>query len=130
MYDSKPGWWIARELGMRIGLPEFFPWKDSIEYAKTRLESGGYDCDALQRDGVILGEPGPLYYEEGAAPEFYTESGKIELYSNALASHGFDAMPTYHDDEIDFALGEEAQGDKHNPAPFKPLFIERSRLFF
>ncbi len=101
MYDSKPGWWIARELGMRIGLPEFFPWKDSIEYAKTRLESGGYDCDALQRDGVILGEPGPLYYEEGAAPEFYTESGKIELYSNALASHGFDAMPTYHDDEIE-----------------------------
>ncbi|MGD2071092.1 MAG: molybdopterin-dependent oxidoreductase [Gemmatimonadota bacterium] len=101
MYDSKPGWWIARELGHRIGLPEFFPWKDSMEYAKTRLERAGIECEVLQRDGVARGEPGPLYYEEGAAPEFYTDSGKIELYSHRLASHGFDPMPTWHDGELE-----------------------------
>ena len=95
MYDSKPGWWMARELGKRIGLPEFFPWKDSIEYAKTRLEAAGLDCDVMKEDGVILGNPGPLYFEEGAIPEFYTDSGKIELYSPKLASLGFDPMPTY-----------------------------------
>jgi thiosulfate reductase / polysulfide reductase chain A len=101
MYDTKPGWWIARELGKRIGLPEFFPWEDSMEYAKTRLEMAGLDCDVLREDGVILGEPGPLYFEEGAPPVFYTESGRIELYSQRLAAHGFDPMPTWHDEEAE-----------------------------
>jgi len=101
MYDSKPGWWIARELGLRIGLPEFFPWKDSMEYAKTRVAAAGLDCEVLQRDGVILGEPQPLYFEEGAVPAFYTASGKIELYSQRLAENGFDPMPTWHDGEVE-----------------------------
>ncbi len=101
MYESKPGWWIARELGNKLGLTDFFPWQDSMDYARTRLHDTEYDCEVLQRDGVILGEQAPLYYEEGALPEFYTDSGKIELYSQRLASHGFDPMPTYHDDEVD-----------------------------
>jgi thiosulfate reductase/polysulfide reductase chain A len=101
MYDSKPGWWIARELGQRIGLPEFFPWKDSMEYAQTRLHDAGLDCEVLQRDGVIVGEPRPLYFEEGAPPVFYTTSGKIELYSQRLAEQGFDPMPTWHDGEVE-----------------------------
>jgi thiosulfate reductase/polysulfide reductase chain A len=101
MYESKPGWWMARELGNKLGLTDFFPWQDSMEYAKTRLHDTAYDCEVLQRDGVILGEPAPLYYEEGALPEFYTDSGKIELYSHRLASHGFDPIPTYHEDEVE-----------------------------
>jgi thiosulfate reductase/polysulfide reductase chain A len=101
MYDSKPGWWIARELGNRIGLPKFFPWKDSMEYAKTRLEAAGLECEVLQRDGVIVGEAGPLYFEEGAVPVFYTESGKIELYSQRLATAGFDPMPVWHESEVE-----------------------------
>ncbi len=101
MYDSKPGWWIAKELGNRLGLADFFPWKDSMEYAKLRLSMAWLDCDVLQRDGVILGEPSPLYFDEGAVPEFWTDSGKIELYSQRLAGHGFDPMPVYHDDELE-----------------------------
>ena len=49
MYDSKPGWWIAKELGQKIGLPECFPWKDSMEYAKSRVKAAGLDCEVLQR---------------------------------------------------------------------------------
>jgi len=101
MYESKPGWWIARELANRLGLEDFFPWKDSVEYAKTRLTAAGYDCDALQRDGVVLGPRQPIYFEEGAPAEFYTDSGKIELYSARLASLGFDPMPTWHQEEVD-----------------------------
>ncbi len=101
MYDSKPGWWIARELGKRIGLPEFFPWKDSVEYAKTRLEAAGLDCEVMKEQGVIRGKPGPLYFEEGAVPEFYTDSGKIELYSPKLAALGFDPMPTYDHSKLE-----------------------------
>ena len=28
MYDSRPGWWIARELGQRLGVADAFPWTD------------------------------------------------------------------------------------------------------
>ncbi len=97
MYESKPGWWIARELGMRLGLDKFFPWKDSMEYAKDRGKKAGIDCDSMQRDGVYLGKPQPLYFEEGAAPDFYTESGKIELYSSRLAALDHDPLPVYVD---------------------------------
>jgi thiosulfate reductase/polysulfide reductase chain A len=101
MYESKPGWWMARELAHRLDVGDFFPWENSMEYVRERLHETDYDCDVLQRDGVILTEPGPLYFEEGAAPDFYTDSGKIELFSQRLASNGFDPMPTYHEDDVD-----------------------------
>lgn len=101
MYESKPGWWMARELAHKLGLNDFFPWEDSMEYARARLHETDHRCEVLQRDGVILGEPGPLYYEEGAVPTFYTDSGRIELYSQRLASHGFDPMPTYHEEDVE-----------------------------
>jgi thiosulfate reductase/polysulfide reductase chain A len=100
MYDTKPGWWIARELATRLGLTEFFPWHNSMEYARERLHAGGYDSDVLRRDGVILGPPRPIYFEEGAAAEFPTASGKIELYSARLASLGFDPLPTWREDDV------------------------------
>jgi thiosulfate reductase/polysulfide reductase chain A len=101
MYESKPGWWMARELAHRLELNDFFPWENSMEYARARLHETDHQCEVLQRDGVILTEPEPLYFEEGAAPYFYTDSGKIELFSQRLASHGFDAMPTYHEDDVE-----------------------------
>jgi thiosulfate reductase/polysulfide reductase chain A len=101
MYDSKPGWWIARELGLKLGLPNFFPWKDAQEYAEARLKPLGFDCETLQREGVVMGERQPIYFEEGAVPAFWTDSGKIELYSQKLAAAGFDAMPTWHAEDVD-----------------------------
>jgi thiosulfate reductase/polysulfide reductase chain A len=95
MYDSKPGWWIAREIAHRIGLEDYFPWKDSVEYAKHRVREGGYDCDELQAKGVLLKKPGPIYIEDGIEPSFDTPSGKIELYSQQLADSGFDPVPQY-----------------------------------
>jgi thiosulfate reductase/polysulfide reductase chain A len=101
MYDSKPGWWIARELGNRLGLEHFFPWKDAQEYVEARLAPLGVSCETLRTDGVVLGERQPLYFEEGAVPEFWTDSGKIELYSQKLAANGFDPMPTWHSEDVE-----------------------------
>jgi len=95
MYDSKPGWWIAREIAHRIGLEDYFPWKDSIEYAKHRVKSGGYNCDELMKKGVVVNETPAIYIEDGIEPSFDTPSGKIELYSQQLADFGFDPMPQF-----------------------------------
>ena len=31
MYDSKPGWWIAKQIGERLGLHDYFNYDDYSE---------------------------------------------------------------------------------------------------
>jgi thiosulfate reductase/polysulfide reductase chain A len=99
LHESKPGWWIARELALRLGLRDYFPWEDSIEYAKQRVEAAGLDCDELRRTGVALGDRVPVCEEEGLQLAFATGSGKIELYSEVLKSAGFHPLPEYEPPE-------------------------------
>jgi thiosulfate reductase/polysulfide reductase chain A len=101
MYDSRPGWWIAKELGERLGVGDHFAWTDAREYVDARLRAAGIDVEQARRDGVVVGDRAPIYFEEGAPAEFYTGSGKIELYSPRLAELGFDPMPTWHDGELE-----------------------------
>ncbi len=93
--DSKPGWWITKQLAEKMGLGEHFPFEDMDEYLETRLEGTGVTLDQLRREGVVNLDRVPIYWDEGAPVEFYTPTGKIELYSTALAEKGFDPIPRY-----------------------------------
>lgn len=93
MYESKPGSWIAKELGRRLGLEEHFPWENAEEVVRRRARDAGIDFDVLRRDGVALGEAVPVCEEDGLELSFGTDSGKIELASTVLEEAGFDAMP-------------------------------------
>ncbi len=97
MYDSRPPWWWTKELGKRLGLEAYFPWDDIEDYLQQRLDPIGIKLSDLKRDGVKVLPRGPLYFEEGVPTEFYTDSGKIELYSHKLASFGQDPIPTFTD---------------------------------
>ncbi len=99
MYDSKPGWWIVKELAGKVGLAEHFPWTDAREFVKTRLEVKGQSWETLSRTGVLLGDEIPTCEEEGAEFSFETESGKIELFSKELADLDFDPLPVYRPQE-------------------------------
>ena len=99
MYESKPGWWIAKELGTRLGFGEVFDFEDAWTVIEKRAELGGYDLAELKETGVILGKPAPTCEEEGAAIPIFNDSGKIELESATLASLGFDALPTFEPPE-------------------------------
>jgi thiosulfate reductase/polysulfide reductase chain A len=94
-HEQKAGWWIGRELGIRLGLESYFPWKDAEECLRTRLEKGGYDWAELKAKGVIVAEKKPLFIEDGAEVTFETPSGKVEFWSKQLADKGFDAVPKY-----------------------------------
>jgi thiosulfate reductase/polysulfide reductase chain A len=93
--DQKPNWWIARELALRLGLGEYYPWQDVEQYLDHRLKGAGLSLDALKQRGIVRGTPAPLYFEDGVTPEFATPSGKIEFYSTQLADAGFDPVPRY-----------------------------------
>ena len=99
MYDSKPGWWIAKELATRVGLGAWFPWKDAKEYVRTRLARKGLSYEAIAEKGVLLGPAVPTCEEEGAPVSAATENGKIQLYSRELEALGFEPLPAYHPQE-------------------------------
>ncbi len=95
MHDSKPGWWIARELGLRLGLERYFPWENVEEYLDARLSGAGTSLRELSETGVREGPAQPIFIEDGVEPTFHTPSGKIELRSGLLAEAGLDPMPNF-----------------------------------
>jgi thiosulfate reductase / polysulfide reductase chain A len=98
LYQTKPGWWIARELGRRLGLEDFFPWQTAEEYLNTRLASIGLDLDQLRAQGGVVIQKGKPYltdFPAGADSPFKTPSKKIELYSDALLKAGHRPLPEY-----------------------------------
>jgi len=97
MYDTKPGWWIAKELGTKLGLGEFFPWQDMEEYLDTRLRTIGSSLEEIREQGTIV-RRGRNYwedYERFNMNPLGTPSGKIEIYSERFEQAGHDPMPTY-----------------------------------
>lgn len=99
MYDSKPGWWIAQQLAQRLGLEDYFPWDDAEAVVRWRADAAGIDFEQLQRTGVALGEHVPVCEEDGLAPTYSTQSGKIELFSTELEAIGFEPLPEYRSPE-------------------------------
>ena len=95
-YDSKPGWWIAKQLGNRLGLDEYFPWEDYADKIDWELKQIGSSLEEMQKIGVRnYPRKSPLYFREGQEVRFWTPTGKIELYSRQLEDKGFDPMPVY-----------------------------------
>jgi len=95
-YDSKPGWWIAKQLGHRLGLDAYFPWEDYTEVLDWQLQQVGSSLEEMQRIGVKnFPRTTPKYFTPGQAVSFRTPSGKIELYSQQIADRGFDPVPVY-----------------------------------
>jgi thiosulfate reductase/polysulfide reductase chain A len=97
-YDTKPNWWIAKELGKRLGLEEYFPWENIEEVLDWQLKKIGLSLEEMQRVGVkkFKREYDDLYPLEYLPDyEFNTNTGKIELYSTELDAEGFDPLPKY-----------------------------------
>ena len=96
-YNSKPDWWIVKELARRMGLNEYFKWNTIEELLDWQLRQVGSSLKEMQQIGVkkFPREYDDLYFLEGQNVEFNTNSGKIELYSTDLEAEGFDPMPKY-----------------------------------
>lgn len=96
LYDTKPGWWMARELGLRLGLEKYFKWETAEEYLNARLLSIGSSLDKMREEqGVIIQKGKPYFADLDGASPFHTPSGKIEFYTEELALAGLDPLPVY-----------------------------------
>ena len=95
--------WILRQLAGRLGLQDFFPWKDTEGVLDALLDapaSGHVTVETLRAEGGMRA----LAISHVAHPDltFPTPSGKLELYSERAASLGLPPLPEYE------ALGADA----------------------
>nr|HPM88376.1 molybdopterin dinucleotide binding domain-containing protein [Bacteroidales bacterium] len=97
LYNTKPAFWMARELAKRLGVIDYFPFEKIEDQLDWQLKQIGSSLEEMKKTGVKTFERPyeDLYFAPGENVEFYTPSGKIELYSLSIEEAGFDPMPKY-----------------------------------
>jgi thiosulfate reductase / polysulfide reductase chain A len=97
LYNTKPAWWMAKELSKRLGLEEYFKWNNLEEVLDWQLKETGTSLEEMQRTGVKTYERNAddLYFSIDEEVDFPTNTGKIELYSTSFEAEGFDPLPKY-----------------------------------
>lgn len=94
VHNTRPGWWIAKELGKRLGLSAYYPYDDYEDVIRYQLRDTGVSYTKLKRDGVIT-FPAKPYLEPGEKYPFKTADKKVHFYSEELKELGFDPLPKY-----------------------------------
>ncbi|MGF1659491.1 MAG: molybdopterin-dependent oxidoreductase [Rubrimonas sp.] len=95
LYDSKPSWWMAKQLAEKMGLGEYYPFEDFSEVIDWQLQQVGSSLEEMKRIGVKRFERQTPKYAAAGERSFGTPSGKIELSSSLLAQFGHDPLPKY-----------------------------------
>jgi len=112
--SAKPFFDIVVELSAAIGggMQQFFPWKSVDGWLKARIsgigglmKAGGLDY--LKQHGVWYDPKSRPNYGSYQAGGFPTPSGRIEVYSQNLASRNFAPLPVYEPIPAFRTLSEE-----------------------
>jgi thiosulfate reductase / polysulfide reductase chain A len=95
--NTKPGYQIARELSLKLGLESYFPFEKQEDLIDWQLKQIGSSLEEMQKVGVKTFERGDddLYFAGDEDIQFATDSGKVELYSTYFEQSGFDPLPKY-----------------------------------
>ncbi|AGL00060.1 molybdopterin-containing oxidoreductase family protein [Desulfoscipio gibsoniae] len=90
--ESWPDWKIWSELGLRLGMEEYFPWHNEEEVIDAYLKGELKDKLKSNPLGTYYGEKEYWVYKN---KKLNTPSGKVEIYSQTLKDAGFDPIPIY-----------------------------------
>ncbi|MBI4296161.1 MAG: molybdopterin-dependent oxidoreductase [Chloroflexi bacterium] len=90
-----PDWRFWSELGWRLGYGDAFPWRTDEEVVEYWLKPSGITLQQLAAE-----HPEGLFFDTKKydllqSSSLRTPSGKIELYSQALADSGYGPLPTH-----------------------------------
>ena len=94
--DTKPAWWIFRQLAERLDMTEYFPHNSIEELWAWQLEPTGLAIQDFDEKGfVTLCEEPILYDPKKLEGQFGTPSGKIEIISKKLEDAGLPSLKAY-----------------------------------
>ena len=128
-FDTRPAWWIFRELARRLGAGEYFEFETIEEIWDYQLEGTGITVSQLQEKGVLSLADKPILWDREGGLKFKTPSGKIELISGKLDDSGFESLaeftppPELSEDEFVLLFGRAAVHN-HGHTMNNPLLNE------
>ena len=91
--EAKSALWVFKELGTRLGLGDFFQYKDEEDYINQQLAPTGISLGELRLHGSVETGTG----DENDIYQWSTPSGKIELFSASLEKNNFDPLPVWQE---------------------------------
>ncbi|MFC1863677.1 molybdopterin dinucleotide binding domain-containing protein, partial [Thermodesulfobacteriota bacterium] len=102
MGERKSDYYFFREMAIRLGFGEYFPWKTEEDLYDYRLEPLGMTFEEASTKKYMIFSDEPWTYEAinprtGKKTGFATPSGKLELYSSVLEKLGYDPLPFYEE---------------------------------
>lgn len=95
-YDHKTDYEIFRELALRLGLGEHFPWRTLEESLDYRLQPMGLSFQEFMAKGGFDFPP-DSYKKYEKMGGFATPTGKLELYSTIIERLGYEPLPPYRE---------------------------------
>jgi thiosulfate reductase/polysulfide reductase chain A len=97
VYDSRPEWWIFRELAKRLGVGEYFPYESVEELWDFQLKGTGYRMTDFDEKGFVDLAEKAILLDRKTGLKFKTPSGKIEFFSPSLEQAGFPSFQDYRE---------------------------------
>jgi len=94
-FDSRPAWWIFRELARRMGAGRYFDFDGIEDIWAYQLEGTGLTVDQLRAKGVVALADKPVLFDRADGLRFKTASGKIEIVSPVLTKAGLPSLATF-----------------------------------
>jgi thiosulfate reductase/polysulfide reductase chain A len=93
-FDSRPAWWIFREILHRMDIKEVLDFETIEEIWNYQLDGTGITVAEMREEGFVTlaDSPGLIPFDE---LKFPTPSGKIEIESGILEQAGLSSLPPY-----------------------------------
>ncbi len=93
-FDSRPAWWIFREILRRLGIAEALDFESIEELWDYQLEGTGVTVAQMRETGIVSLADKPFLFSRDQL-KFKTPSGKIEIDSEVLKKAGLPSLAPY-----------------------------------
>ena len=94
-YDTKPAWWIIKELANRLDLGQYLPYATLEDIWNFQLKDTGAKLEDFDEKGFVVLSDKALWWDRDKDIQFKTPSGKIELASTLMENAGFPSFTPY-----------------------------------
>jgi len=94
-YDTRESAMILKQIGERIGIGQYFPYKTMEDLVRWQLEGTGFSLEDFETKGFVAFTDKQIFWDRKEGLKLKTPSGKIEFVSSLLEDKGFKSFPDY-----------------------------------